>query len=180
MKKIIINFRDPKHQGIPIEKFVNLLLRPELISAFVVVLFFAAAAPVLAAGLVPCGGPGESPCDLCFLFSMVKTIVDFIFLLIIPPVAALIIILSGFNLIVNKDSAEAMNKTKKVLFSTLMGLAIILTGWVVVNTALSAMKVTAWEGTGGNWWSFSLTCAKVDTGAYTEGDLEVCKGSENP
>jgi hypothetical protein len=111
---------------------------------------------------------------------MVKTIVDFILLLIIPPVAALIIILSGLNLIANKDSAEAMNKTKKVLFSTLMGLAIILTGWVVVNTALSAMKVTAWEGTAGKWWSFSLTCAKVDTGAYEEGDLEVCKGSENP
>jgi hypothetical protein len=152
-------------------------MKKTILSAFIVVLFFAAANRVSAAGLVPCGGPGEASCDLCFLFSLVKTAVDFILLTVIPPVAALIIILSGINLMANRNSPETVNKTKKVLYSTFMGLAIIFTGWVVINTALSAMKVTAWEGTEGKWWKFSLTCAGHDAG-YEDKDLEVCEGQE--
>jgi hypothetical protein len=153
-------------------------MKKTIISAFVVVLFFTLTSRVFAAGLVPCGGPGEMACDFCFLFSMVKKIIDFILLTIIPPVAALIIILSGINLMANRNSPEAVNKTKKVLFSTFMGLAIIFSGWVVVNTALSAMKVAAWEGSEGKWWKFTLTCENPGTGDYNDGDLEVCEGKE--
>lgn len=155
-------------------------MKPTTISAFAVVLFFTLASQASAAGLVPCGGAGEAACNLCFLFSMVKKAVDFIFFSIIPPVAALIIILSGVNLIANKNSPETVNKSKKILFSTFIGLGIIFSGWVVVNTVLSAMNVTAWQGNEGKWWKFTLTCSNEDAGIYyEEGDLEVCKGQEN-
>lgn len=153
-------------------------MKKTILSSFFIVLFFAVAAQVSASGLVPCGGPKEAPCDLCFLFSLVKSAVDFILLTVIPPVAALIIILSGINLMANKNSPETINKTKKVLYSTFFGLAIIFTGWVVINTALSAMKIAVWEANEGKWWKFSLVCAGHG-GEYEEKDLEVCEGMEN-
>ena len=140
----------------------------------VILSLFAAVNLVSAAGLVPCGGPGEKSCDLCFLFSMIKKVLDFTLAIVIPSIAALIILIGGFNLLANRGNPETIAKTKSVLLTAAIGLVIVFGGWVVVNTTLSALGVTAWEGTEGKWWKFSLTCESPS--AYGEGDIEVCPG----
>jgi hypothetical protein len=133
------------------------------------------ASRVFASGLVPCGGPGEKECDLCFLFSMVKGVVDFSLFTLIPLAAVLIILLCGFNLMTNRGSAQTTAKTKKVLYATLIGLIIIFGGWVAVNTALTAMGATAWENSSGTWWKFPLTCkSSFIENPGGEKDIEVC------
>jgi hypothetical protein len=150
-------------------------MKKTYILAFAVLLTLTAATQVYAAGLVPCGGEGEKACDFCFLFAMIKKIVDFLLFSIIPPVAALIIVICGFSLIVNKENAAALNKAKSIMLATLTGLGIVFAGWVVVNTTLMGMKVTAWEGTEGKWWKFSLVCDKAEKSIVAgENDIEVC------
>lgn len=156
-------------------------MKKAIIIALAVLLLFMAAAQVSADGIVPCGGPGEKACDLCFLFSMLKKIVDFVLLGLIPPIAVLIFLVGGFNIMANGGNVETVTKTKSVLLSTTIGLLIVFGGWVVVNTFLAAMGATAWEAKNGKWWEFSLTCATPEKPVYNgeEQDIEVCPENEN-
>lgn len=135
------------------------------------------ASQAFAAGLVPCGGPGEKACDLCFLFFMIKNVVDFFLFTIIPLVAILIFIIGGFNLMANRGNAEATSKTKKMLFATVAGLVLVFGGWALVNTVFTALGVTAWQSSEGKWWKFDLVCQTPvveNTNPGGEKDIEVC------
>ncbi len=134
------------------------------------------AGPVFASGLVPCGGPGEKACDLCFLFSMIKGVVDFFLFTIIPLAAVLIFAVCGFNLMANRGNPDTTSKTKKVLYSTAIGLIIVFAGWALVNTIFTAIGFTTWQSSEGKWWKFELVCeSPVDNqNPGEERDIEVC------
>ena len=150
-------------------------MKKSFLLALAVISIFLAADTARAAGLVPCGGPGEKVCDMCFLFSMAKNAVEFALTVILTPLAALIFIVGGFNLMANRGNPESIAKTKKMLFATTIGLLIIFGGWVVVNTSLAAMGFEAWQGSEGNWWKFNVAC---DSAAVkSTDDIEVCPGS---
>lgn len=152
-------------------------MKKTIIPALVIFSLFAVAGTAAAAGLVPCGGPGEKACDLCFLFSMIKKAVDFTLVAIIPSVAVLIILVAGLNLIANQGNVEVTTKTKSLIFVSIIGLIIAFGGWVVVNTLFTAVGVTAWESSGGKWWRFNLVCENPVNGISNEdddSDIEVC------
>lgn len=105
-----------------------------------------------AAGFVPCGGQGEPRCQFCHFFVMLDTIFDFIILRMAPIVATLMLVIGGVMFFFAGAKPEAMKTGKDIIFSALLGLAIIFTAWIVINTLLGFMDVAVWTGLESGWW----------------------------
>ena len=85
-----------------------------------------------AAGLVPCGGPGESPCDLCHLLNIIK----FVMFKLVPVVAALMLIVGGIMFFGGGAKPNILNQAKGVITSVFIGLLIVFCAWIIINTVL--------------------------------------------
>ena len=105
------------------------------------------------ANLVPCGGLNQPPCQFCHLFVMLDGIIDFVLLYIVFPVASLLIIFSGGTLMFSSGDPGKIDQGKKILFSTIIGLIIIFSAWLIVNEFMRAIGVANWTGIGDGWWT---------------------------
>lgn len=96
-------------------------------------------------GLVPCGTV-TCPCQLCDFFVMFDRIVDFVLFSIVPPIAVLMLVISGMMFFLAKGDPSALNKAKAVLTATLMGLAIIFSAFLFINLFFNLIGVNEWTG----------------------------------
>jgi len=105
---------------------------------------------VLAAGLVPCGGTGEPACTFCDFFQMLQGILEFIMKLafIIAPI---LIVICGVMFIVAAGNLNLLKRAKEGLLATVIGIAIILSAWVIVTAVFKAVGV---EKENGHWYEF--------------------------
>lgn len=108
----------------------------KLFFVFLIILVgFNVFAPItFAAGLVPCGNPDQSPCTVCDFYKMADGIIKFITIDIVPPLAVLLIIIGGVMFIFSGGSEERITKGKAILTSTIVGLIIVYTSWILVDT----------------------------------------------
>jgi len=97
-------------------------------------------------GLVPCGRSCDdpctkececAPCTLCHLFVLFKRIVDFLTLNIIFPLAVLMIVVGGVMFLTAGGDPGRIGGAKKILTATVIGLAIILAAWLIVDTVIT-------------------------------------------
>ena len=98
-------------------------------------------------GIVPCG-TSACPCTICHLFMMVENIVNQIFKYLVPVIAVLFIVWSGFLLITARGdgSSENVKKAKAALTAVVIGLLIIYGSYVALNEVLKAVGVKAvWQ-----------------------------------
>ncbi len=95
-------------------------------------------------------------CTPCHLFVMIDGIIDFVLLKIVPPVATLILIFGGIALYQAGASPEKFSKARSILLSAIIGLVIIYTSWIVVNSTLTAVGIADWVGFGEGW--FQIKC----------------------
>jgi len=102
--------------------------------------------PELIGGLVPCGRSCNDPCTksceccpctLCHLFVLFKRIVDFLTLNIIFPLAVLMIVVGGVMFLTAGGDPGRIGGAKKILTATVIGLAIILAAWLIVDTVIT-------------------------------------------
>jgi hypothetical protein len=114
-------------------------------------------------GLVPCGkcvlvdgNPTYIPCQLCHFIIMAEGIFDFILFRMIPVIAILLIIIGGVMYVVSAGNATSINRAKSIITSVLMGLAIILTTWLIINTVFIFIGVNEWTGLKEGW--FKINC----------------------
>jgi hypothetical protein len=123
-------------------------------------LFFSQIA--FAAGLVPCGGEGEPPCQLCHLFVLLDNIIDFFLLRIVLPVSTLLLVIGGFMFIFYAEDPRMVEQGKKILTSVIVGLAIIFLAYLVVGTFLRIIGLAQWtQNIYQNWWNqgfFQIPC----------------------
>ena len=91
-------------------------------------------------GLVPCGTEG-CPCQFCDFFVMFDRIVDFFLIGIVPPVAVLMLVVSGIMFFAAGGDPAGIGKAKKMLWATLIGLGIIYGALMVVGTFLTVIGV---------------------------------------
>jgi hypothetical protein len=103
-------------------------------------------------GLVPCGGPGEPRCQICHLFVMLDTIIDFALFYIVFPVTTLLIVISGGMYMFSIGNPEHINKAKSILSSVIIGLVIIFSSWLIVNTFMTGIGLAEWVGGGDGWY----------------------------
>ena len=106
-------------------------------------------------GLVPCGTPC-CPCQLCHLFVLLDSIVDFVLFKIILPLATLLLVIGGILFIFNAENPENVTKGKAILTSTVIGLIIIFAAWLIINSFVMLIGVSEWTGLREGW--FQIEC----------------------
>jgi hypothetical protein len=110
----------------------------------------------LQARLVPCGGPNQPACQICHLFEMLDRIIDFVLFYIVFPLAVLLIVIGGGMFMLSGGDPQTINNAKSILFSTIIGLVIIFSSWLLVNTFMTGIGLAEWVGGGRGW--FEIPC----------------------
>jgi hypothetical protein len=107
--------------------------------------------PAFAAGLVPCGGQGEPDCQPCHIFAGFSNVINFIVFQLTPAAAAVMILASGVVLLFGgSESARTMGK--KMFTSAIIGLIIVYSSWLIVNTIITTLARGADGGIMTTWW----------------------------
>lgn len=134
-----------------------------LIAAILFLLLTASSA--LAAGLIPCGGQGESACTICHLGILVINVTNFLIEKIAFPAAALLTLIGGLALITAGPSEQRLKFGKQVLTSTIIGLIIVLVSWLAVDTIIKILvggfqnlSIDRFIGTVGPWNDVPVQC----------------------
>jgi len=103
---------------------------------------------VFAAGMVPCGGAGEPPCEFTDFFIMINNVIRFGVFKIIPSIAVLTLIIGGiFYLFAGAGSPELAARGKSIIRITIIGLMIVYGSWIIIDTLLWLLGYRA-----GTWW----------------------------
>jgi hypothetical protein len=91
--------------------------------------------------LVPnCGtnaSGSQSPCGLCEFFLLIKNIFNFIALKLAPPMAALLIIVSGVLFLTSGGSERRVGQAKEIFKNLVIGLIIIYVSYLLVGTLIN-------------------------------------------
>src|SRR3989344_7526714 len=101
------------------------------------------------AGLVPCDGSAENPCGFDQFLTLINTVVKFIFLNLIIPIAAIMFAYAGFELVTSGGETSKREKAKKIFTNVAFGLAIAVAAFLIVQTILSIVgydKTWDWFG----------------------------------
>ena len=116
-------------------------------------------APADAAGLVPCGGEGQDPCNFCHIFALVNNIILFFLVpndmnngaAIVLILAALLFAIGGFTMLTSSGTPQKLDQGKNIIFATIIGLLIVYGSWLFIGMLLTVFDVAAWQGVG-DWW----------------------------
>ncbi|MFZ2188474.1 MAG: hypothetical protein WAV73_02870 [Candidatus Moraniibacteriota bacterium] len=148
------------------------------------VVFFALFAAIdeasAASGLVPCGLGSNDPCTLCHLIVGIQGLIQWgMGILITLSITAISI--AGVMYVVSSGDPTLTKQAKSFVTSTLIGFALMLGAWLIVNATLwvfSAKEGTA-TGTSAskyslgleskNWYTFECSTVSSSTGAITTG-----------
>jgi len=116
----------------------------------------------LAGGLVPCGNPGQRPCQLCDLFVLFNNILNFFLFKIVPALAALIVAIGGFIYIISQADTKMISLAKRIFISVAIGLVIIYGAFLLVGIFFSFIGLSSWTADlYHNWWQkgfFQINC----------------------
>ena len=105
-------------------------------------------------GLVPCGGSGQEACKLCDIFLMFDKIVDFVMITLVPPLAALMLVIGGVMFFFSAGDTGGLTKAKSVLTSVIFGLVIVYGSWLLINSFFLVIGVSEWTGLEQGWFSY--------------------------
>lgn len=134
-----------------------------------------------AAGIVPCGrntGTAEEmqPCTLCHLIVGIHRIIDWGFK-ILTFVAIASLVGAGIMYIISTGNEKMMETAKNLIKHTLMGFAIVLGAWLMVNYTMILLSKKSDLGIGVTSWSEFNCDTSSDLGA--EGPITPDTGSGN-
>jgi hypothetical protein len=139
------------------KKFNRKILGGMLLIGFL----FLLVSPVLAQGIVPCGldGTYANRCTLCHLIVGIKKIFDY-GIKIIAVITLACATFAGVMYVVSSGNESTMESAKAFLRASLIGLAVVLSAWVIVNTVITVLMPTKSDlGIGQKWYDFgSINC----------------------
>lgn len=98
------------------------------------------------AGLVPCGGEGEDPCQMCHVVFLVSGLFEWLSV-VLGIIFVLIIIILGLR-ITSSGSTEAMTSARRYIYMVITGYVIFLASWMLVDFG---MRILVNEKTYGVW-----------------------------
>jgi len=143
----------------------NRIIKELIVFSLLILLFTPLSAS--AAVLVPCGrnidDPStpniheDQPCTPCHLLVLVQNVLKFAlemaFLIIVG-----FIVYGGFRWIFSLGKEENLKAGQQIITNAIIGLIIILTAWVIVNTVFYAVKQMGGDDYTGTW--FHIECPK--------------------
>lgn len=89
-------------------------------------------------GLVPCGGTGQKPCQLCDIFQLAKNITDYVVYLGFF-IATGAIGVGGFMIMIGGAAPSTLEQGKNAMTAGVVGLLIILFAWFIVDLSIKVM-----------------------------------------
>ena len=89
-----------------------------------------------AAGLIPCGGPGEEECQACHLVALGQNILNFLIIIAIA-LAVVLVAIAGFRMVIAGSNAGQITSARNQLTETIIGLMVLLASWLIVDTLLT-------------------------------------------
>lgn len=94
-----------------------------------------------AAGLVPCDGidqvTGAPDCQLCYFVDLMQNILKWL-VTILSIVMSIIIMVSGFRLVVSTGNASEMQAAKSMITNAFIGFVIVLSAWLLMDYIMKA------------------------------------------
>lgn len=96
---------------------------------------------VHAAGLVPCGGDGESPCTVTDFFVAVARVTNFL-IAMAGVFAVFQIIGAGFWMVVSQGNEETITAKKSQITTAVVGFVFVLMAYIFVNTAMNLILMS--------------------------------------
>lgn len=109
-------------------------------------IFMLAASPATAfaqGGLVPsCNtlkdaeGNFINLCTTCHLFVLLQNVANFVWLWISIPIAAFMFAWGGFLMIFSPANPSNIQKGKKIIWNTMVGLSIVFFAWLAIDTII--------------------------------------------
>jgi len=118
-------------------------MNPKKIFLFIVLLsIILLPATIEAQGLVPCNGPD---CTINSFFTLLGNIYHFIVIQIATPLAIIALIVGGIMLMLSAGNPNLAGLGKKILYSAIIGLALVFCSWLIIDFILKAIGYT------GNW-----------------------------
>ncbi|HEU0085425.1 MAG TPA: hypothetical protein VFQ59_00480 [Candidatus Paceibacterota bacterium] len=101
--------------------------------------------PAVAEGLVKCGT--DKPCGFEDLLILINTVVNFVMIQLMIPLAALLFAYAGGMLMFSGGEVSKRQQAKKIFTNVALGLIIAAASWLIVNTVLTIMGYNgAWIG----------------------------------
>jgi len=138
---------------------MNINKKNTKIISYISIFFIILPLTVGAAGLVPCGGPNEKACGVCDLLVLVQNVLEFAlnmaFLVIIG-----FVVYGGFRWIFSLGKEENLKAGQQIITNAIIGLIIILTAWIIVNTVFWTIKQMGGDDYTGTW--FHIECSESD------------------
>lgn len=114
--------------------------------------------------IVSCTG---TDCNLCLLLSQISNTYNF-FLTIAATTAIFILVVAGFLYILASGKKVEIEKSKRLFKNGILGLSLILTGWLIVHVVISSVGYK----NSGNWWQFECRIgAEYPEGETSKDDL---------
>nr|HPN96907.1 hypothetical protein [Candidatus Moranbacteria bacterium] len=128
------------------------------LAIFLYVGFFnlALAAEEKSGGIVPCGKGDSDPCTLCHLIIGIQNLVNW-GTGILVTLAILGIVIAGIIYIISTGNEKMMSSAKSALRASLVGFAVFLAAWLIVNSVIYwilSAKSDLGVGASGGWSQF--------------------------
>ena len=107
------------------------------------------------AAFVTCGGDAQLQCEFKDLFVVLHNVIEFAIKTLAPIFVALMIVTGGFYLLTAGPSPGRVARGKELIKWALIGYAIIMLSYIIVNTILQMIGVATWTGLS-TWWDIQL------------------------
>jgi hypothetical protein len=121
---------------------MRLITRPSYVVSILILggigLFMLLPSLAVAAGLVPCGGPGEPECQACHITQLINNVVAWLFV-VFSIVAAIMIAIAGMKMVTGGSNPGTLESAKQTLTNIIIGFIILMGGWIIVDTLMKAL-----------------------------------------
>ncbi len=105
--------------------------------------------------MVPCGpGTEKETCEFCDFFVLINNIIREV-LKYAGIIAVLMLISGGVMLFFAGASSEIFLRAKGIITSTVIGLVIVLSAWITINTIFDRLNVIEMDG----WTWYNISCS---------------------
>jgi hypothetical protein len=110
--------------------------------------------------LVPCGLNAEpagkfgytEPCNRCDIFKLLKNLIDFVLVGLMPILATLFFVIAGFHIVLAGGNMSSVARGKQIFWDTVKAVAILSISWLLVNTLIRSLARD--QNVASNWWKF--------------------------
>lgn len=136
-----------------------------------------AVTPVVAAaaGLVPCGGPGEPACQMCYFVTLMDKIIGWL-VAILSVIVSIVIVVAGLKMVTSSGNVSAKEDAKRLVTNAIIGFIIVLAAWLLVDIIMR-MLLTGEDGSIEDYgpWS-TIQCTIQPMAGFVPGSLGMAGG----